>query len=77
MHNLASTLRGQGDLAGALSAYEADMTIAEKLAAGQPVDPDTMAEVVRHEWGGLAVILVLSTVNIILAVWRPRLVRRS
>jgi hypothetical protein len=50
--------------------------LAAKAAAGQP-DPTTLADVLRHEWGGLWVILTLSIFNIAIAVWRPRLSRKQ
>lgn len=52
-------------------------SLSQKIAAG-----DTTGEValglrdaLRHEWGGLWAILTLSILNIVLAVWRPKLAR--
>jgi hypothetical protein len=36
-----------------------------------------LAQILHGEWGGLWLLLGLSIVNIILAVWRPRLYRRQ
>ncbi len=51
-------------------------SLATRVAAGElPVT--AMDDVLRHEWGGLWVILFLSVTNIVLGVWRPRLTRRQ
>jgi hypothetical protein len=36
-----------------------------------------MARVLHTEWGGLWILMAVSAVNIVLAVWRPRLVRAA
>jgi len=46
--------------------------LAREIAAGDPSKADVLAETLRHERGGLWVILVLCLVNIALAVYRPR-----
>lgn len=50
--------------------------LAAMAVAGTP-DPALLAEVLRTERGGLWLILVLSFVNVVLAVWRPRMLFRS
>jgi hypothetical protein len=46
------------------------------LAASGGDDPAQLAQVLRSEWSTLWLLLALSAVNIALAVWRPRLMRR-
>lgn len=50
--------------------------VSAEIAAGDVSSAEILPRVVRHERGGLGVILLLSVVNIALAVWRPRLRRR-
>lgn len=62
---------------GAINATARDAAaLAAKVAAGA-LPPSAMDDVLRHEWGGLWMILFLSVVNIVLGVWRPRLTRRG
>lgn len=50
--------------------------VSAEIAAGDPTHAVRLTEVVSHERGGLVVVLLLSVVNIALAVWRPRSRRR-
>ena len=47
------------------------------LAASGHPDPAQLAAAVRTEWGGLWLLLGLSFVNLLLAVWRPTFRRRA
>jgi hypothetical protein len=59
---------------GAGARHAAELSAA--AAAGQG-DPAQLAAVLHGEWGGLWLLLSLSIVNILLAVWRPRLSRKT
>jgi hypothetical protein len=74
----AKALLGLSMFEGTLVTVNSTARRAAELAAmavkGQG-DAALLAQVQRTEWGGLWVLLVLSLVNILLAVWRPRLFR--
>jgi hypothetical protein len=73
-------LLGLGTFEGSLLTIEGSARQAAELsalAASGRGDPVHLAQVLRTEWGGLWIVAALSLVNIILAVWRPRLYRRA
>lgn len=49
---------------------------ATAAVAGQPDAMTQVAGLLRTEWGSLWLMLALGLVNIVLAIWRPRLSRR-
>lgn len=51
--------------------------LSARIASGDLAAEPGMKEVLHHEWGGLWFILILSTLNIALAVWRPRFKKRT
>jgi hypothetical protein len=73
-------LLGIGMFEGTLVTVGASARHAAELSAlavaGNP-DPVQLAGVLRTEWGGLWMLLVLSLVNIVLGVWRPRFGRAA
>jgi len=59
---------------GAGARRAADLSAA---AAVGRVDPAELAQLVHGEWSTLWLLLSLSLVNVVLAVWRPRFQRKS
>jgi hypothetical protein len=47
------------------------------LAVSGGGDPAQLARILRTEWGGLWIMVALAFINIVLAVWRPRLYPRT
>jgi hypothetical protein len=67
-----STFEGTLLTVGASARRAAELS---SLALTQQGDAVQLAQVIRTEWGGLWVLSALSVINIILAVWRPRVYR--
>jgi hypothetical protein len=66
----------EGTLGGIIGTARDAASMSSQVAAGT-ADPAQLSPILRQEWGVLWVMLFLSLVNIVLAVWRPKLVRRS
>lgn len=49
-------------------------TMAARMAAGE-APPDALAGMIRLEWGTLAVVGAIAVANVVLGVWRPKLMR--
>ncbi len=69
-----STFEGTLLTVGATARRAAELSSLALTGHGDSVE---LAQVIRTEWGGLCVLSVLAVVNIILAVWRPRLYRAA
>lgn len=50
--------------------------LAAQAVSGRP-DPEAMADALHREWAGLWMLVIISLLNIALAVWRPRLGART
>ncbi|MGD0503313.1 MAG: hypothetical protein ABSD02_11265 [Steroidobacteraceae bacterium] len=57
---------------GASARHAAELSALAVAGRGDAVQ---LAQVLRTEWGGLWILATLAMVNIVLAVWRPRLYR--
>lgn len=49
-------------------------TVSARIARGE-APADALAELVTLEWGTLAVVAAIAVANVVLGVWRPRLLR--
>ncbi|GGK18202.1 DUF2269 family protein [Salinarimonas ramus] len=53
---------------------DAAAAIAQRIAAGA-AGPEALDELLVLEWGTLAVVMAIAVANVVLGIWRPRLVR--
>ena len=51
-------------------------SISAKIAAGE-AQQKALADAIANEWGALTAIMVLSLVNVVVGVWRPRLWKKA
>ena len=66
---LTGVLVFEGTLGGIDSPAQRALVL---LANPAVVDRATLAELLRHEWGALWIILFLSAVNVVFGIWRPK-----
>lgn len=66
---LTGVLVFEGTLGGIDS--PAQRALASVTSKG-PVDHAALAELLRHEWGALWIILCLCVANVVLGIWRPK-----
>jgi hypothetical protein len=59
---------------GSSARHSAQLAALASAGGGNPAE---LAQVLRTEWGGLCILSVLALINIVLAVWRPRLYPRA
>ncbi len=64
----------EGTLGGIAGTAREAAIISAEVARGT-AEPARMNGALRHEWGVLWLILLVSLVNIVLGVWRPKLRR--
>ncbi len=66
--------KGVLTIVSAKAAYAA--TMARKIANGE-APPDALQSLYAMEWGTLWVVMAISIANVVLGVWRPRIMRIS
>ncbi len=66
----------EGTLVAVNAPAQKAAALSARLAAGEDAVAGQLADVLRHEQGGIWVLLFLSVFNVALAVWRPRFRRR-
>jgi hypothetical protein len=59
---------------GASARHAADLAALAASGQGEAIQ---LAQMLRTEWGGYWVLSALALANVVLAVWRPRLYRRT
>lgn len=70
---LTGVLVFEGTLGGIDSPAQRALAL---LNSQPPLNQAALAELVRHEWGALWMILALSVVNVVFGIWRPKFRRR-
>lgn len=66
---LTGVLVFEGTLGGIDSPAQRALAL---LESETPLDRTALAELVRHEWGALWIILMLCVVNVVFGIWRPQ-----
>jgi len=66
--------KGVLTIVSAKAAYAASMSL--KIASGE-APPDALQSLLGLEWGTLIVVMVISILNVVLGVWRPRVMRAA
>jgi len=78
LSKLATTvLMLEGTLVAVQGPAQHAAKLAHEIAAGDSSKAAALADTLRHERGGLWVILILCAANIALAVWRPRFRKKA
>ncbi len=68
------TFEGTLVTVGSSARHAAELSALAASGAGDAIE---LAQALRTEWGGLCILSTLALINIVLAVWRPRLYRRT
>lgn len=65
----------EGSLLTVVASARRAAELADQAVAGTG-QPELLAEALRTAWGGLWILLFVTLANIVLAIWRPRFIRR-